>query len=359
MHHTAICPPSPVIALLLFYAHYHDRNDPSEQRGVAKLGGFMRSLISEFSYGFALTHEFVQALGTLSAAPIFPSLVDEGATGGGYDVHLDKPGLPIYIQFKRSECLTLKTGREVKAGSGISTPYYRFAVTASADSEQHKMLLGWDVAPNEVFYAAPMFYTKAAFDEAYKAGEIRQRSFFVRPRVIGRFSDTKAHHVSFDGRKCVVMSEFKEIEALGVAGLERHFRDRLAQEKMPLREALPAIVERARSVRETARRQEAEEAEQATLKGGLEARSAVQGPDLPPIEGIVGGSIPQEAERISGADEFFQVQRAAIPPSPNPQEAGLAVDGAGSKELAELAELADIAIRDLNSQLYIVQDRSA
>lgn len=355
MHQIVTCSPSTVLALRLFDAHYRDGSDPNRVPWVRKVGGFMRSLISEFSYGFALTHEFVQALGTLSAAPIFPSLVDEGATGGGYDVHLDKPGLPVYIQFKRSECLTLKTGREVKAGSGISTPYYRFAVTASADSEQHNMLLGWDVTPNEVFYAAPMFYTKAAFDEAYKVGEVRQRSFFVRPRVIGRFSDTKAHHVSFDGRKCVVMSEFKEIEALGVADLELHFRDRLAQEKMPLREALPAIVERARSAREIARRQEAKEVEQATLEGGLETRPAPQGPDLLAIEGIVGGSIPQEAERISGAEEFFQAQRAAMPPSPIPQGAGSAVDGAGSEELVELA---DITIRDLNSQLYIVQDRS-
>jgi hypothetical protein len=40
--------------------------------------------ISEFSYGFALTHELITLAGQpLRAAPIFSSLIEEGRAGGG------------------------------------------------------------------------------------------------------------------------------------------------------------------------------------------------------------------------------------------------------------------------------------
>ena len=294
----------------------------------------MRSLISEFSYGFALTHELVQAMGTLSAAPVFPSLIEEGGAGGGYDLKLEKPGLPLFIQFKRSECIMLPSGREIKAGAVLGTPYYRFPVTASHESEQHKMLIDWDVAPNEVFYAAPMFHTKAEFDQAYLAGEIRQRSFFVRPRTIGAFSDAKTHYVSFDGRRCYRMSEPQEIEALGVSDLERHFRSRLAQVKQPLEKQLPQILGRARGARERA------------------TREAAKAPQVSPpeIQSIVREGPSAEAQQISGAEEFMRSQRDAIPPVPAPSPAA-------DDPRSQLVELADISTRDFNAQLYVVQAR--
>ena len=68
--------------------------------------------ISEFSYGFALTNELV-GWAPLAAAPIFPSLLEEGKAGGGYDVHLDAPGTPLYLQFKRSDCMKRKSAKEI------------------------------------------------------------------------------------------------------------------------------------------------------------------------------------------------------------------------------------------------------
>jgi len=48
----------------------------------------MKPQISEFSYGYALTDELIHWHGTnLTAAPIFPSLYQEGQVGGvGGDV---------------------------------------------------------------------------------------------------------------------------------------------------------------------------------------------------------------------------------------------------------------------------------
>lgn len=288
-------------------------------------------------------------MGTLSAAPIFPSLIDEGADGGGYDVKLELPGLPIFIQFKRSECIKIASGREIKRGANLLLPYYRFAVTASSDSNQHEMLLAWDVHPNEVFYAAPMFHTKPEFDHAFLNGEVRQRSFFVRPRDIGRFSDEKAHHVSFDGTKCYRLSEPVEIPATGVAELERHFRATLEKEERSLRDQLPAILDSARAVRSKIREREADQrlgdipTPSTRLLTGSGPGSSSTG-----LASGMSGDVREVSQAATRADQFIQRQRGAIPPVPRSPVA--ADDPRG-----QLAELADISIRDFNAQLYILQ----
>lgn len=213
----------------------------------------MKSLISEFSYGFALTHELVIALGSLSAAPIFPSLIEEGRTGGGYDVKLEAPGIPLFLQFKRSECLQMRNAREIRAGARLNVPFYRCEITGKRDSRQHEMLIDLDQAPNRVFYAAPMFHQKDEFDAAFLSGTVRQRSFFVRPRSIGSFSDDRPHHLSFDGSRCIVMSEPKEIEALGAADLESMLAAQLAEDKRPLRAVAQEALNEAEAARDRSR----------------------------------------------------------------------------------------------------------
>ena len=61
----------------------------------------MESTFSEFSYGFALTQELASGrFGSLVAAPVCPSLIQEGQPGGGYDVKLPLIGAPLFLQFK-------------------------------------------------------------------------------------------------------------------------------------------------------------------------------------------------------------------------------------------------------------------
>ena len=60
----------------------------------------MRPGFSEFSYGFALMHELVEAWRPLMrVAPMFPSLRQEGSPDGGYDVQLDSPLLAAVLRF--------------------------------------------------------------------------------------------------------------------------------------------------------------------------------------------------------------------------------------------------------------------
>src|SRR5262249_10714370 len=124
--------------------------------------------LSEFSYGFALTHELVGRIGPLRAAPIFPSLLEEGKAGGGYDVNLNAPGFPLYLQFKRADCMTRSSAREIaQFGLPLNLPYYRMKVTERKRSAQHELLLELDDGNNQVFYASPCFHTVPELNDAW------------------------------------------------------------------------------------------------------------------------------------------------------------------------------------------------
>lgn len=58
----------------------------------------MKSQFSEFTYGFSVTNELLYYLRCDSSqAPIFPSLLEEGREGGGYDMKFDCNGTPIFL----------------------------------------------------------------------------------------------------------------------------------------------------------------------------------------------------------------------------------------------------------------------
>jgi hypothetical protein len=193
--------------------------------------------ISEFSYGFALTHELIDQPGyPLRAAPIFPSLIEEGRSGGGYDVYLDLPGFPLFLQFKRADCMKRSNARELQQGLHLSRPFYRLKITEKARSDQHDLLLALDNGVNEVFYAAPMFHRVQQLNAAYLARKVAARSFYIRPRDIGPLDDG-AHHVAFDTSHFYICSDPREVP--GVQGLDfaRKLEQRLKREDRPLRAA--------------------------------------------------------------------------------------------------------------------------
>jgi hypothetical protein len=153
--------------------------------------------ISEFSYGYALTDELIHWHGTpLTAAPVFPSLYQEGQPGGGYDVMLQRPGLPLFLQFKLADCMVRNSAQEVKDGI-FSTPYYRMHIRPARHSQQHEMLLDLENAGNDVSYAAPAFHTPDELNDAYLLHQVRNRSLWIRPSVIGPLPDDGFHYVAF------------------------------------------------------------------------------------------------------------------------------------------------------------------
>ena len=113
----------------------------------------MKPQISEFSYGYALTDELIHWHGTnLTAAPIFPSLYQEGQPRGGYDLMLQRLGLPLFLQFKLADCMVLRNAQEVKDHI-FHVPYYRMHLRPTKHSSQHEMLLSLENQGNEVYYS--------------------------------------------------------------------------------------------------------------------------------------------------------------------------------------------------------------
>jgi len=154
----------------------------------------MNPLISEFSYGYALTEELSAGYrAALRGAPVFPSLIDEGSRGG-YDLELPIIGAPLFLQFKLSHYLKRSSALE---WSHWNLPYFRMYLRPLRHSQQHNLLFAWAAAGNEVYYATPMFYQASDLNAAYLGRRMVQSSAFFRPQDIGALPDFEHHCVVF------------------------------------------------------------------------------------------------------------------------------------------------------------------
>ncbi len=146
----------------------------------------MHSNISEFSYGYALTETIISA---------FPSLIEEGKKGGGYDVKIPFPEVPVFLQFKLSHCMVKITAYEAYARD-FKTPFYRIHLRPTRCSQQHPMLLELEVSGASVFYADLKFHAPSELNTVYIKKTVARESLFFRPSSIG-YLDDKDHNVSF------------------------------------------------------------------------------------------------------------------------------------------------------------------
>jgi hypothetical protein len=171
----------------------------------------MKPDISEFSYGYALTEAFIfDANLPVVGAPIFPSLIEEGRSGG-YDVGIQFQGLLLFLQFKLSHFMTRGTADETKRGL-LDIPFYRMHLRPARHSRQHDMLLDLEATGEIALYAAPKFHLPAELNTAYLTRTMIQQSLFIRPSAIGPLPDDRDHHVSFrDGYPIYFCSEPKKI----------------------------------------------------------------------------------------------------------------------------------------------------
>ena len=157
----------------------------------------MKPNISEFSYGYALTEELVKGFGTsITSAPVFPSLYQEGKKGGGWDVKLENGGIPLFLQFKLSHYLKNANAKERKSGH-FSSPYYRMHIRPINHSKQHELLLDLERAGNEVYYSAPGFYKPNELNDAYLRSKVKNRSIWVKPTDISDITDYDEHYLAF------------------------------------------------------------------------------------------------------------------------------------------------------------------
>jgi hypothetical protein len=278
--------------------------------------------ISEFSYGFALTNEIV-AWAPLKIAPVFPSLIEEGKKGGGYDLKLDMPGVPLYLQFKRSYRMTRRSAKEIKQyKKPLSIPFHRFHITDSGTSDQHMMLLELDDETSHVYYAAPRFDRTAEINAAWAGKAVAERSIFVRPQAIGELND-EPHHVAFDVHRAYICSEPKPIDALSAAHLVARLEEQIKADDRPLRETAAMFLSDA--------------------NGALERASArIEKQRTFRTHGLV----------LPRAVEVFEAPVAAVPPAQ--RVPWRAADYLSDPDRA-LLDLADKAYKTLGLQLVIAQ----
>ncbi len=157
----------------------------------------MQPDISEFSYGYALTEELIHGSRLpLRAALLFPFLIEEGRTGGGFDVHIPFIGFPLFLQFKLSHCMVRHTAAECKAGH-LAAPFYRMHLRPTRHSRQHQLLLDLQAKGELVYYAAPEFHRPHELNDAYLSRRVADCSVFIKPSDIGPLSDDEDHHVAF------------------------------------------------------------------------------------------------------------------------------------------------------------------
>ncbi len=301
----------------------------------------MKPQISEFSYGFALTNELV-GWTSLATAPIFPSLIEEGKAGGGYDVKLDLPGIPLFLQFKRSHCMTRRSAREYKSvtavGGSLRVPYYRFPITESDLSDQHEMLLELDDGTRLVFYAAPKFHTKDEINSAWRSSEVSARSIFVSPQQIGPL-DSSAHTIAFDHSRTWVCSTPKILEAVTGTGLHDKIRATLDHQSQPLETRISTLIDEMRSAEDRGRQR----AHERRIREAQERLA--ESPDMlvRPL-GVV--KIDGFEERDTETSQLSDVS-SERPERRDPKPL--------KEHEATLREAADIAARVFDAQLLMVQ----
>ena len=153
----------------------------------------MKPEFSEFSYGFAFTDAFIRRKGSLTTAPVFPSLRAERSEG--WDVRLNLPGVSYFHQFKLSDRLVRSNATYWKC---YGKPYFRIDITPLSRSPQHNLLKDLnDGGEDNVYYVAPFFHTMRQFNDAYLSDQVVERSLQVPVRELKRLDDMEPHHLTF------------------------------------------------------------------------------------------------------------------------------------------------------------------
>lgn len=167
-------------------------------------------MLSEFSYGYALTEELVSGVSAnVTAAPVFPSLYAEGQVGGGWDVMIPYPVTPLFLQFKLTHYMLRRSAKERQL---FRERYYRMHLRPSRFSDQHELLLAWEAAGNATFYAAPRFHTTSALNRAYLSRDVIACSAFFPPSIIGALPDQYDHYLAFNDTLLYFCSEPRKLE---------------------------------------------------------------------------------------------------------------------------------------------------
>jgi hypothetical protein len=191
----------------------------------------MKRKVSEFSYGFVLTHELVNAYGYLPTdSP--QSSRKKRKKDAGDDADDTPRGYPLFLQFKASEYMKRRNAGESKL---VGLPYFRFALHRKTQSNQHQLLIDLEKRGGAVFYATPKIHEAVNLNSAFFDHQVVALSLFVSPGEIGELPDNGSHRVVFSGRSDEVYfcSKPRRLEGAIQGGVFAESVERLVSELEP------------------------------------------------------------------------------------------------------------------------------
>lgn len=155
----------------------------------------MKRKVSEFAYGFVLTHELVRGYGFWPTDVPLPGTEKKRKKANAEDeAETVLRGHPIFLQFKASEYMKRKNAGESKL---VGLPYFRFPIYRKTQSNQQQLLAGLEQRGYLVYYAAPKMHEAVNLNGAFFDGRVVAHSVFVSPGEIGEVPDNQNHRVVF------------------------------------------------------------------------------------------------------------------------------------------------------------------
>ncbi|QIO54586.1 hypothetical protein HA461_25685 (plasmid) [Rhizobium leguminosarum bv. trifolii] len=167
--------------------------------------------LSEYSYGFGATREALSLLESvgLTPTPFLPNLLHEEELG--FDVGLKDRGRVVVLQFKLGhELRRFHRKTPSQAIPPLDHPFWRFNIDTAA--HQFQRLKEFEDSGADTYYVAPKYSTWQAFDGAFQAGKILERSLLQKPSEIAAAISTQGgnagqHRVVYDNIAQFVCSE--------------------------------------------------------------------------------------------------------------------------------------------------------
>ncbi len=152
---------------------------------------------SEFSFGYSITRHFETVYGGRRALPNFPTQPEEA--DGGFDVDFLSHGIPLFIQFKRSEIMTRRSATEYKQHpSEWSLPIYRMHLHGHNAYRQHYLMQNLEDEGNTALYITSQVRSKADLNWYYERDRAIDAARVFLPSEIVLPNTHERHHVSFN-----------------------------------------------------------------------------------------------------------------------------------------------------------------
>lgn len=164
--------------------------------------------LSEFSYGYGVTREMERRLAAagVHATPFLPSLLHEASLG--FDVAFAGPGQVVMLQFKLGQQLSrFRRLDPTESIPALQKPFWRYYV--NVDEHQFLRLEEFENQGADVFYVAPRFSNWSAYETAFHASAVLQRSLMLRPSQIriGAAGAPGEHRIVYDRVNRYICSE--------------------------------------------------------------------------------------------------------------------------------------------------------